>query len=266
MNQWILASALLLAVGVAGAESDTSPAEEHAAALREAEAVGRELFAHETAQRAASESARRVRGFRRDRAVAGVLSTRVDDRIEVEFVVPGDDGVPQVRYRAIANSDGQLLDGTERLATPEPLPADRARAFDVRQRAASYPFERCGEDAAVIVLPEPGAGEGALRAYTLASAGRNAVAAGGNHRMDVAADGSIVATRKFTNTCIQLGDDPRAVALTLTHLLDPHPTEIHVLLGYRTGKALYLLTTENEAMWAIENGAVRWVDRGGDGE
>lgn len=266
MHHWILSAALLLAVGSAAGEEATSPAEQYGEAIRETETVGRELFAHETAQRAAAESARRVRGFRRDRAVAGVLSTRVDDRIEVEFVGPGDDGVPQARYRAIADSEGELLDGVERLATPEPLPADRARAFDARQRAASYPFERCGEDAAVIVLPDPGAGEGALRAYTLASAGRNAVAAGGNHRMDVAADGSIVATRKFTNSCLQLGDDPRAVALTLTHLLDPHPTEIHVLLGLRTGKSLYLLTTENRAMWAIEDGAVRWVDRGGDGE
>lgn len=262
MKQWILASALLLAVGVAGAAGAESPADEHEAAIREAEAVGRELFAHETAQQAATDAARRVRGFRRDRAVAGVLSTRVDDRIEVEFVGPGDDGVQQVRYRAIANSDGQLLDGAERLATPEPLPAERARAFDVRQRAASYPFERCGEDAAVIVLPDTGAGEGALRAYTLASAQRNALAAGGNFRMDVAADDSIVANRQFTNSCIQLADDARSTALMLTHLLDPHPTEIHVLLGLRAGKPMFLLTTGNGAMWAIEAGAVRWVDRG----
>lgn len=245
---------------VAGPDADAGAA--LAAAVAEAEAVGRALFVHRTAQENARTAARSVRGFRRDRAVLGVLSTPVEDGIEVEFIGIDDDGAAQVRYRASADAAGRVAASPQRLAPAEALAPERVPAFQVLRRAAAYPFPRCGEDAAVVVLPDPAAGEGALRAYVLASNARNAFAAGGNFRMDVAPDGGITATRAFTNTCIQLQSDPRAVAQFLTHLLDPQPTEIHVLVNLMSTQPLYLSTAENGRIWKIEGGSIAEVDRG----
>jgi hypothetical protein len=275
MHRWTLAAALLLGTGpiaagdgvatgegVAGAAADRAPPAGYEAAIGEAEAFGRLLFVHRAAQENAA--ARSVRGFRRDRAVVGVLSTAVDDGIEVEFIGVDDDGAPQVRYRATTDAAGRVVGSPQRLAPAQALAPDRVPAFQVQRRAAAYPFARCGEDAGVVVLPDPAAGEGALRAYVLAQAARNAIAAGGNFRMDVAADGGIAATRGFTNTCVQLQDDPRAAAMVLTHLLDPQPTEIHVLVNLVAGRTLFLVTAENRKTWKIHDGAISLVDEGGE--
>ena len=128
MIRWTLVAALLLTTGPLAArdEGEALLAAEYAAQIEEASAVGRALFEHVTAQQVAAHAARRVRGFRRDREVLGMLSTRVEDRVEVDFVGIRE-GVSVARYRAAVDLDGQLLQAPQALGQPEPLTPERAR-------------------------------------------------------------------------------------------------------------------------------------------
>lgn len=77
----------------------------------------------------------------------------------------------------------------------------------------------------------------------------NAMPMGGHQRIDVK-DGVVVSKRKFTNSCIEL-DKPQAskkrgqpVAMFITHLLDPVPTEIHAFAVHSVGLPMYVSTPD----------------------
>lgn len=77
----------------------------------------------------------------------------------------------------------------------------------------------------------------------------NAIPMGGHHRIDVK-DGAVISTRKFTNSCIEL-EKPQGskakgqpVAMMITHLLDPVPTEIHAFAVHTVGLPMYVSTPE----------------------
>lgn len=81
------------------------------------------------------------------------------------------------------------------------------------------------------------------------------VPAGGHYRVDVSADGKAGPVHEFTKSCLsmptaQAKDHPKA--LVLTHLLDPVPTEIHVFTMFAASLPLYVSTTQNERLWAVE--------------
>jgi hypothetical protein len=77
---------------------------------------------------------------------------------------------------------------------------------------------------------------------------------GGHYRVDVQ-NGAVVHQRPFTNSCITLdsrGPDNggKPVALVITHLLDPVPTEIHVFGVFAMGIPLYVVTKDR--LFAVE--------------
>lgn len=45
-------------------------------------------------------------------------------------------------------------------------------------------------------------------------------------------------------------------AITLTHLLDPAPTEIHVFLNRSYGQTIFLGTTSNQMLWVLKDGEI----------
>lgn len=88
---------------------------------------------------------------------------------------------------------------------------------------------------------------------------------GGSYRLDLDAAGErILKQRPFTRTCIAL-DSPRsdrsmkAVAMMVTHLLDPVPTEVHVFWSLWARQPMYVATSEGN--WLIEDGKTRLMSR-----
>jgi hypothetical protein len=86
---------------------------------------------------------------------------------------------------------------------------------------------------------------------------------GGHYEVDIAADGKVAFTRAFTHGCITLtkapqDDGARSVALMVTHLLDPHPTEIHVFEQYYVGLPVFVMTGP-KSVWKVEGGRIEDV-------
>ncbi len=59
---------------------------------------------------------------------------------------------------------------------------------------------------------------------------------GGHYRVRLDREGMVVSSRAFTNSCLNMRlvdeDGNRSVGIAVTHLLDPHPTEIHFFQSY----------------------------------
>jgi hypothetical protein len=84
---------------------------------------------------------------------------------------------------------------------------------------------------------------------------------GGHYRVDIAADGSIAASRPFAKSCIVMDRanmPENSKMFVLTHLLDPQPTEIHVWLSLVAGLPLAVATLPAGDVWTVANGAIKY--------
>lgn len=91
----------------------------------------------------------------------------------------------------------------------------------------------------------------------------NVIPMGGHHRIDVR-DGAVVSKRSFTRSCIEL-EKPSAssskgtpVAMMISHLLDPVPTEIHAFAVHSAGLPMYV-STPGGGLYSVELNAGRAV-------
>ena len=83
---------------------------------------------------------------------------------------------------------------------------------------------------------------------------------GGHHEVDVAMDGTIVGQRDFTKSCLPMrdpGGKEKTVGLYVTHVLDAHPTEIHVYLSLWAGIPVYVLT--GTTVWEVAGTRIHLV-------
>lgn len=84
---------------------------------------------------------------------------------------------------------------------------------------------------------------------------------GGHYEVDIARDGRTVFTRAFTRSCITIDKQPPSngavpAGLSITHVLDPQPTEIHVFEQYYVGVPVYVATTDGHSLWKVERGKI----------
>jgi hypothetical protein len=110
-----------------------------------------------------------------------------------------------------------------------------------------------------VVLP-PADGSPMLVYYLTPQTDPTAIPFGGHYRVEVT-DGKVGAVRPFTRSCLSMAfkedGDKELEALMVTHLLDPVPTEIHVFSSLAAGKPVYVMTTKNGRLWAVEGSRVR---------
>jgi hypothetical protein len=125
-----------------------------------------------------------------------------------------------------------------------------------RRRCESAPFNS-------VVIPPETAGA-PIDVYLLTPQVRNNEWPGGGHyRYTVEADGSVISSREFTNTCIPLGggpSEPRAAALIVTHLLDPLPTEIHVFTALTSHLPVGVATSNPDRTWWVDGEGIRLLE------
>ncbi len=259
MRVYLLVLVLLLSnAAVIAEELDPAelPPDQEAAALRTAEAMGSTIYRHDRAASMATDAALRIRAFKRDRRVKGWITEERGNHILVTFI----DQTPAALYR-IKVSDSGVDGAVESLESPTSLSVFESGAAAARKLAIGSGFEPCSDKYNSVVLPDKNA-PGNWIVYMLPGTTKNnVVPIGGTYRIDT--DGKTVFSRRgFTRTCIALQNDARAIALMITHLLDPTPTEAHVFWNLWSGKSMYVSTPPHGSMWEIENGKVALAKRG----
>lgn len=104
-----------------------------------------------------------------------------------------------------------------------------------------------------VVLPPAGPGGLTLVYFLTPQTEANLIPFGRHYRVSVSPDGKVGEIRPFTNSCISLSASApagsRSVALMITHLLDPVPTEIHVFSSLAAHVAVGVGTKDGRVWW-----------------
>jgi hypothetical protein len=261
-----LAAVAFLYATAAGAADLEIPAK-YAAAIDRANELGASIYQHDMAAWRATDVLTehkalgpdtRVRGWLTDEYVSGKGTG-----VLVTFIA-NDREKPEAIYRVRVPPDGPP--GYEALTPPAPLDDAQLARWRARNAAMDAMVARtdlCKESYNTVVLPAGTAGFKGIPVYLLAATAEpDVVVAGGHFLYEYSRDGSrLLSQRSFTRSCIDIpsGGDPskgKPVALTLTHLMDETPTEVHAWLSRNYGRNIYLGTTSNSLMWAIVDGRI----------
>jgi hypothetical protein len=165
-------------------------------------------------------------------------------------------------YRNGAVSNERVPEaGSDRALSPLGL---RLAAARVAAATAGKALLKCSDRAFNTVVLPPDS-DGVIPVYLLTPETVNdQYPMGGHHEIDIAADGSVAAQRDFTRSCLTVGDSAapaggKPVAIFVTHLLDQHPTEIHVFTSLTAHQPIFVGTPDG-AMWSVAGAHIAQVD------
>ncbi|MEO5493739.1 MAG: hypothetical protein ABIR08_06895 [Sphingomonas sp.] len=151
--------------------------------------------------------------------------------------------------------DGKLLGpGDERSVSPARMKLVAALRA-ARAEVSSTKLGVCTNAAFNTVVLPPETPAGPTLVYFMTPQTQNGVwPMGGHYLVQVNPDGTIGSTRPFTKSCIAIGAPAKGspAAMFITHLLDPAPTEIHVFTMRAARLPLFVATTQNNLLWAVE--------------
>jgi hypothetical protein len=165
----------------------------------------------------------------------------------------GHDTVTDERMPAAGDADRALTPLAARLAAAR---ITAVAAGDTIPRCIDKPYN-------TVTLPPEA--DGTIPVYLLTPQTVNdRYPMGGHHEIDIAADGSVAAKRDFTHSCLEIGpaegERPGKTAmLFITHLLDPHPTEIHVFTSLSAHYPVLVGTGATE-VWSVEGARIGKID------
>jgi hypothetical protein len=112
-----------------------------------------------------------------------------------------------------------------------------------------------------VVLPPLGPDEPILVYLLAPQPAANVYPMGGHYRFEVGSDGRVGGRRAFAKSCLampaRLEGKPEPVALTVSHLLDPVPTELHVFTSYAVRKPLFVAVPKPERVWVVRGDQIR---------
>lgn len=228
--------------------------------LKEIERTGMELFVLDRAASLAAGALEKVRGFKRDRRVKGWITEEVSSGIIVSFVGSKGKAPLSVLYRATVSRSGRIQGSPAQVNTPVALTEDQSAQFQVRSLGLSSVDAPCTKSYKAVVLPRASATANWV-VYALPEAAKPRVfPVGGSYRFEIdPARTSVVSSRGFARTCIDLSGPQELVAFSLSHILDPNPTEIHVFANLSSGTPIYLVTMDNNVLWKVDQGVISFV-------
>lgn len=262
---------ILMAVAGAASADNQAPAALTPAqgeeALRLAEATGLAMFRHDQAAAVATDVVWGRSEAGSDERLRGWVTEERDGIIVVTFIGAPPGEPTAALYRVEVSVDERVVGDPEVLPEPEPLTPFESAAAAARETAVASGFEPCAERYNTVVLPVGGNPVRGWVVYLLPATTRSdVVPLGGTYRLELDPEGKTVTGRRaFTKTCISLplgeSEGRKVAALTVSHLLDPIPTEAHVFWSLWSGVPFFVLTSPGGTVWGIEDGAIRLLER-----
>ena len=256
---------LLLSLPAAPASAQL-PAD--AARLRQIEERGRLLYEVDRAAWVTTDDMMEKLGGRRDVPIRGWVVERDGVTPRAYVVTYFGDGAsgPVVWYvgrvRDNAVTTGELLPAQSRPALTS-LQLRLMKAVETARRIKKY--RPCTPARFNVAAIPPTADADPIDVYLLsAQTETDLYPFGGHYLLQVGGNGKIVSRRKFTNSCVNIrkGEGAReneeVAALTITHLLDPTPTEIHVFLSLSARVPVYVGTAKQ--IWEVAGDHIERVD------
>jgi hypothetical protein len=260
-----LIALLCAALPMLAAAAEPAPAaREIPAELREAVDtaawLGTVLFVHDSAAARATDEMVRRGLLDKDDSIRGWLTRQLEEPgFEVTWVSE-EQGQLVAKY-IVEVPVGNTRPRYRKLKPARPLSEAQAAQWAARELASQAVTESCAERFNPVVITLDHHGERFNLVYLLAATTRaNVAVAGGHQRFEVSSDGKrIEDKRSFTKSCLEIPLPERGVALMLTHLLDPTPTEVHVFLSKIHGMPIYVATGDNT--WRVDGSKISLLDK-----
>jgi hypothetical protein len=199
--------------------------------------------------------------------ITGWIAEPEGNGVAVTFYADGDPA-PAIVYR-VTILGGRIVSRDVHIAPAGRPPLNPIQARMAAARAATGRTENrpcAGEDFNVFVVP-PATADGPIDVYQISPQTRRGYYfLGGHFKTSIAADGSVAATRGFTNACLDTAvAEPAAGArpapIAVTHLLDPLPQDIHVFLAIWTGHPLVVVAGDPQRLFAVTPDRIAEVPR-----
>jgi hypothetical protein len=200
--------------------------------------------------------------------ISGWLAEPGGNAVTVTFYAEGDGTAPPSAVYRVTILGGRATAREVFLAGDRPpLSGHLARMAAARKAIEALDHQACGgQDFNVLVVP-PAGPDAPIDVYQISpQTQRGNYPFGGHFKTTVAPDGSVVASRAFTNACLSVaaadvvaGQRPEPIAVT--HLLDPLPTEVHVFLAIWTGHPLVVVAGDPQRLFAVTGEGIAEVPR-----
>lgn len=232
-------------------------------ALREAEERGRQIYIHDHAVVVVSDAVQPLFTEKARQHLRGYVTEEKGGSIVVTYYGTGESERLVAWYRAAVGPDGRLLGTVSQYETPQALSEFEERAAAARDTGMAYQFRPCAQNYNSVVLPKAGG----WQVYLIPGATEKGVVPfGGTYRVDTDAAGhTIVAGRGFTKSCLTLAYKSKAaeepVAIVVSHLLDPQPTEAHVFWQLWSRQMWHVVTVPNGLTWQLEKGRISYAGK-----
>lgn len=257
----MLRALLLILSLLAAAPAAAQPADGDDARLRAAAERGLLLFEMDRAAWVTTDDMLQRFG-RRDMPIKGWVTEREAEGYRVTYF--GDGPAGPVAWYAGRVRSGKVVSAEvfPEAARPALTPAQlRLRqAADVARRFSEY--QPCTPARFNVAVIPPDSADSPVDTYLLsAQTETNVYPLGGHYLLRIGPDGKVVSHRRFMNSCMNVDagrqrKGAKPVALVVTHLLDPVPTEIHVWSSLAMRKPIYV-GTGPERIWSVEGGRIR---------
>ena len=259
----LLAVALGLLAVPAPAEASPKPSAKEQAAMKQALQRGRLIFAYDRAAWVGTDDML-AKVANPESKIGGWI---VDGPAEAPTLVFHDKDAADPKAVYVATFDNGKLRSGRVLAADDDrtLSAERRRLIAARDAAADRLREsklpRCSAKPYNTVVVPPETPGGPVLVYFLTpQEERYEIPFGGHHLIEVDGAGKAGKPRSFTNTCLALPlprpGEKAPVALMVSHLLDPTPTEIHVFSSLASGYPVGVGTSKNGKLWMAAGSGV----------
>jgi hypothetical protein len=236
------------------------------ASLQAAATRGRLLGMIERAGRAATQDMLTRIANPDGAGISGWLAEAEGNGVSVTFYADTDTGPVSV-YRVTFNG-GRIVDRDVHIAgTRPPLNPLQARMAAARAAAGRQDHHPCGSDEFNYFVVPPLTPDGNIDVYQISpQTARGVYPLGGHFRTSVAPDGSIAATRGYTEACLNAtvtppATDAQPAPITITHLLDDLPQDIHAFISAWTGHPVIVVAGDPRRMFAVTPEGIAEIPR-----
>jgi hypothetical protein len=183
----------------------------------------------------------------------------------VTYFMTGENNLRRALYRGRVENRRVVSRETFRPgAGPELTPMQRriAEAYDL---VSQMQIRVCAQGRPNLAVIPPDSLDAPMDIYVLTPQTQVGIFPfGGHNRATFSAAGVLLSQRAFTNSCLNMGGPPserdHTVAVAVTHLLDPIPTEIHVFMAIWMETPVMVSTGEPLRIWNVTADRIELMD------
>lgn len=235
-------------------------AQDYKAEIAQAERLGQTLYNYDSAAWGATDAVfgdEEIKTAFLEAPIGYVSLDNGNGTFSTGFIVESENG-PVIKIDV--QTKGKTALDVKFHETSRPLGTEEAKYLKARELVLKASFEPCAEFLPMNLNIIP-SGDGALYVYLMSATKNPGVIVYGRHYRFRIEDNQVSETIAFTNSCLGIPIAENAAGSFITHIKTPYPQEHHVFASLSHGLPIFVGTSNNDKVWAVEGSAIREVEK-----